>query len=53
MCEDRESAGNFFGANPARDHQVRAAFRAAGYSAQEVEGFTEVVEVRIAELNRL
>jgi hypothetical protein len=32
--------------------QVREAFRAGGYSAQEVEGFTKVVEVRIAELNR-
>jgi hypothetical protein len=33
--------------------QVRAAFRAGGYSPQEVEGFTKSVEVRIAELNRL
>jgi len=33
--------------------QVRAAFRAAGYSAQEINGFTQVVEARIAELNQL
>ena len=33
--------------------QIRAAFRAAGYSPQEVEGFATVVEHRIAELQRL
>src|SRR5215469_5480604 len=30
--------------------QIRDAFRAAGYSQQQVEGFSEVVEKRIAEL---
>ena len=33
--------------------QIRDAFRAAGYSAQEIEGFASVVQNRIAELNRL
>ena len=33
--------------------QIRDAFRAAGYSPQEVEGFTQVVLRRIAELNDL
>jgi hypothetical protein len=33
--------------------QIRDAFRAAGYSPQEIEAFSEVVEGRIAELNRL
>jgi hypothetical protein len=33
--------------------QIRNAFRAAGYSAQEVEGFAEVLEERIAALNDL
>jgi len=33
--------------------QLRAAFRAGGYSAEEVEGFTNVIEMRIAELNQL
>ncbi len=33
--------------------QIRAAFSAGGYSAQEVEGFTRVVEFRISELNQL
>lgn len=33
--------------------QVRDAFRAAGYSPEQVEGFAEVVEARIAELNNL
>ena len=33
--------------------QVRDAFRAAGYTPREIEGFTKVVEERIAELNRL
>lgn len=33
--------------------QVRQAFRAAGYSADEVEQFTDVVERRISELNKL
>ncbi len=33
--------------------QIRDAFRAAGYSPQEVEGFTRVVLERIAELNNL
>ncbi|HYL39600.1 MAG TPA: hypothetical protein VEV17_27025 [Bryobacteraceae bacterium] len=35
------------------DAQIRDAFRAAGYSPQEVAGFSSVVESRIAELNRL
>ena len=33
--------------------QIRDAFRAAGYSPDEVEGFACVVEARIAELNKL
>ena len=33
--------------------QVRAAFRAAGYSPQDVDGFTDIVEARVAELNQL
>lgn len=33
--------------------QIRDCFRAAGYSPADVEGFAEVVESRIAELNRL
>jgi len=33
--------------------QIRDCFRAAGYSAAEVEGFAKVVQGRIAELNKL
>jgi len=33
--------------------QIRDAFRAAGYSSQEADGFTAVVEARIAQLNKL
>jgi hypothetical protein len=33
--------------------QIRAAFRAGGYSPDEVEGFSRVVASRIAELNEL
>ena len=33
--------------------QIRDAFRAAGYSAQEVEGFAKVVESRISQLQEL
>ena len=33
--------------------QVRDAFRAAGYTPEEVEGFSKVVEGRIAQLNKL
>ncbi len=33
--------------------QIRDAFRAAGYSPQEVEGFATVIQDRIARLNRL
>ncbi len=33
--------------------QIRAAFRAAGYSPGDVEGFTRVVLQRIAQLNKL
>ena len=33
--------------------QIRAAFRAAGYSPQEIEGFSKVVEGRITELTQL
>jgi hypothetical protein len=33
--------------------QIREAFRAAGYSPQEIEGFATVVQDRIAQLNRL
>ena len=34
-------------------NQIRDAFRAAGYSPREVEGFAAVLEHRIEELNRL
>ncbi len=33
--------------------QIHQAFRAAGYSSEEVEEFTTVLEERIADLNRL
>jgi hypothetical protein len=33
--------------------QIRDAFRAAGYSPEQVEGFSSVVEARIAELKKL
>jgi hypothetical protein len=33
--------------------QIRDAFRAAGYSPEQVEGFTDVVSQRIAQLNQL
>ena len=33
--------------------QIRDAFRAAGYSTQEVDGFSKVMETRIAELTQL
>jgi hypothetical protein len=33
--------------------QIRDAFRAAGYSDEEVEGYARIVEARIAALNRL
>ena len=33
--------------------QIRDAFRASGYSEEEVDGFTQVVQERIAELKRL
>jgi hypothetical protein len=33
--------------------QIRDAFRAAGYSPEQVQGFADVVELRIAELNKL
>jgi hypothetical protein len=33
--------------------QISDAFRAAGYSPEEIGGFSKVVESRIAELNRL
>ena len=32
--------------------QVRDSFRAAGYSSDEVEGFSKAVEGRIAQLNK-
>lgn len=35
------------------DQQIRDCFRAAGYSPEEVEGYTKVVVERIAELNTL
>ena len=35
------------------DKQIRDAFQAAGYSAPDVEGFSRVIEHRIAELNEL
>jgi hypothetical protein len=33
--------------------QIRDAFRAAGYQPDEVDGFAEVIEKRIAALNQL
>ena len=33
--------------------QIRDCFRAAGYSPEEVEGFSKVVQGRIADLNQL
>jgi hypothetical protein len=33
--------------------QIRDAFRTAGYTPEEVEGFATVVERRVAELNDL
>jgi hypothetical protein len=33
--------------------QIRAAFRAGGYTPEEVEGFSKVVQGRIAQLNKL
>jgi hypothetical protein len=33
--------------------QIQDAFRSAGYSPQEVDGFSKVVQERIAELTRL
>jgi hypothetical protein len=33
--------------------QIRDAFRAAGYSAQEVEGFSQIVERRVHELQQM
>ena len=33
--------------------QIRDAFRAAGYTPDEVEGFAKVVEKRIAELGQI
>lgn len=33
--------------------QIRDAFRSAGYTPEEIEGFSAVVQSRIAELNRL
>ncbi len=35
------------------DSQIRDAFRAAGYSTEEIDGFAKVVEERIADLKRL
>jgi hypothetical protein len=34
-------------------NQIKDAFRAAGYSQSEVDGFTQVVQKRVAELNTL
>lgn len=33
--------------------QIRDAFRAAGYSPEQVKGFADMVTARIAELNKL
>ena len=35
------------------ENQIRDCFRAAGYSPEEVDGYTKVVQERIAELNAL
>ena len=33
--------------------QIRDAFRAGGYAPREIDEFTDILEARIAELNRL
>jgi len=38
---------------PISDEQIRDCFRAAGYSAEEVEGYAAAVKERIKDLNRL
>ena len=38
---------------PLSDEQIRDCFRAAGYSAAEVEGYAAAVKERIKDLNRL
>lgn len=50
----REDA-KWLGQNLSRlsEEQIRDAFRAGGYSAEEVEGYTKEVQKRIAELNAL
>jgi hypothetical protein len=35
------------------ENQIRDCFRAAGYSPQEVDGYTRAIQERIAELNGL
>jgi hypothetical protein len=35
------------------EEQIRDSFRAAGYTAEEIEGYTKAVQKRIAELNAL
>jgi hypothetical protein len=48
---DAKWVGELFGQLSA--NQIQDAFRAAGYSQSEVDGFTEVVRKRIEELNTL
>jgi hypothetical protein len=50
-CEDARWIGQLLA--QLSPEQVRDAFRAAGYSSAEVEGFSKVVEERIAQLNKL
>ena len=45
---DRAEAGSTLGAS-----RFAIVFRAAGYSPEEVEGYTKAVQERIAELNAL
>jgi hypothetical protein len=49
--EDARWMGRLLGRLSSR--QIRDAFRAAGYSEREIEGFSEVVQNRIAELKAL
>jgi hypothetical protein len=49
--EDAEWVGQWLG--HLSPQQIRDAFRAAGYSSDEVEGFAQVVEKRIAQLRAL
>jgi hypothetical protein len=49
--EDAKWLGHLLG--QLTEEQIRDCFRAAGYTAQEVEGYSKEVGKRIAELNAL